>query len=109
MSKTDPNETTYRRPLTARQAEVLRTLIDWTLADGFQPSLAELAAVLGLSSAAGVAIHLTAIERRGWIERARQPRAVRIIGGLSEARRLTQVLFEEDNRHGKNCRTITNH
>ncbi len=100
-------ETTYRRPLTARQAEVLRTLIDWTLADGFQPSLAELAAILDLSSAAGVACHLAAIEQKGWIERARQPRAVRIIGGLSEARRLT-LIFLEDDDHGKNSRTITN-
>jgi repressor LexA len=87
---------TYRRPLTARQAAVLRTLIDWTLVDGFQPSLAELAAVLGVSSAAGVACHLAAIERKGWIERARQPRAVRIIGGLREARRLALEMVEDE-------------
>lgn len=91
----------YRRPLTAKQARVLRTLIDWTLADGFQPSLAEMAAVLGLSSAAGVAIHMAAIERRGWIERARQPRAIRVIGGLSEARRLSLELVEEER-----CRSL---
>ena len=93
---------TYRRPLTARQAAVLRTLIDWTLAAGFQPSLKELAAALDLASAAGVACHLAAIERKGGIERAPQPRAVRIIGGLREARRLTLTFVEDD--HGKSYR-----
>ena len=68
-------------PLTQRQRQVL-ALIQLHLADrGAPPSIRELRAGLHLKSLRGVTVHLDALARKGYIERTRHARGIRITNG----------------------------
>src|SRR3954462_5118510 len=54
--------------LTARQAEVLQLIADFLQATGFPPTRAEIAKQLGFRSANDAEDHLSALERKGYIE-----------------------------------------
>lgn len=68
-----------KKALTARQREVLDTIIDFISKKGFAPSIRELGPILGVSSLRGVTIHLDALERKGWIERESTSRSIRVL------------------------------
>lgn len=56
--------------LTERQREVLDVIRDSVRAQGYPPSVREIAAAIGLSSPATVQNHLTALESKGYIRRS---------------------------------------
>ena len=56
------------RELTARQREVLDRVREHVQSWGVPPSRAELARSLGLAFASAVNHHLTALEKKGWIQ-----------------------------------------
>lgn len=68
-----------KKQLTARQREVLNTIIAFVARKGFAPSIRELGPMLGISSLRGVTIHLDALEKKGWIERESTSRSIRVL------------------------------
>ena len=66
-STADPPAT--RKPLTARQRQILVFVGDHTTRRGYPPTLREIGARFGIESTNGVNAHLSAIERRGFITR----------------------------------------
>ncbi len=67
------------KQLTARQREVLQAILDYRAEKGYAPSIRELGKMLGISSLRGVTVHLAALEKKGWIERERTSRSIRIL------------------------------
>lgn len=67
------------KQLTARQREVLQAIQDYQSTRGYIPSIRELGRLLGIRSLRGVTVHLTALERKGWIERESTSRSIRVI------------------------------
>lgn len=55
--------------LTRRQRAIYEFLLDRVRGRGIPPTLAEIATAFGLASPSGVADHLKALERKGWIRR----------------------------------------
>ena len=55
--------------LTRRQQAIYEFIVQQVHAEGMPPTLMEIAAAFGLSSAAGISDHLKAIERKGFIRR----------------------------------------
>jgi len=68
--------------LTARQREVLQAILDYRAEKGYAPSIRELGKMLGISSLRGVTVHLTALEKKGWIERESTSRSIRILSPI---------------------------
>lgn len=54
--------------ITDRQQEVLRVIIDSTVTLGYPPSIRELMDQLGIKSSNGVRTHLSALQKKGWIQ-----------------------------------------
>lgn len=72
------------KPLTARQAQVLRLIAEHLRRSGYPPTVRELCARLGLASPNAVSCHLRALERKGRIRRSPQsPRAIEIVGAAT--------------------------
>jgi len=46
---------------------------------GYPPSIRELMPLLGVTSLRGVTVHLDALKRKGWIERGRTSRSIKIL------------------------------
>ena len=67
------------KPLTARQREALDLVLKYRAEKGYAPSIRELRPMLGVSSLRGVTVHLDALERKGWIEREKTSRSIRIL------------------------------
>ena len=57
-----------KRPLTDRQAEILREIVRHTAAAGSPPTVRELCAAFGIASPNGIVCSLKAIATKGWIE-----------------------------------------
>jgi SOS-response transcriptional repressor LexA len=55
------------RTLTARQRQILRYVLDYTMEHGFQPSFYEIADHFDLSSRSGVDHHMALIAGKGYI------------------------------------------
>lgn len=68
--------------LTPRQREVLDAIRNYYSEKGYPPTIRELRPVLGINSLRGVTIHLDALERKGWIERERTSRSIRILAPM---------------------------
>ncbi len=69
-----------RRELTARQEEVLTTLVRWLREHGYPPTMRELGQAVGLSSTRSVSDHLVRLEEMGFIRRRRdRSRAIEIL------------------------------
>lgn len=65
--------------LTTRQEEILRFVADYQTEHGYPPSIREIGARFGIGSLRGVTVHLDALEKKGYIERANTPRSIKII------------------------------
>ncbi len=65
--------------LTKRQEEILRFVVEYTQDSGFPPSIREIGARFGIGSLRGVTVHLDALEKKGYIERANTPRSIKVI------------------------------
>jgi repressor LexA len=63
--------------LTSQQERVLRTIQDHVAVHGYQPSIREIAAAIGLRSPGSVHFHLRNLEEKGYVTRA-APRAVEL-------------------------------
>ncbi len=76
--------------LTKRQAEILDFIIDSIHDNGMPPTIAEIGRRFEITSTNGVADHLAALERKGYIERSSKARSIRITpkasAGLYETR-----------------------
>lgn len=55
-------------PLTRRQSDVFNFLFETVRATGRQPTIRAIAAHFGIASPNGVAFHLDALQRKGWID-----------------------------------------
>lgn len=67
------------RGLTQRQEEILRFVVEYTQDSGFPPSIREIGQRFGIGSLRGVTVHLDALEKKGYIERANTPRSIKVI------------------------------
>ncbi len=68
--------------LTPRQQEILTLLRNHIATEGYPPTLAELARMLGVSSTTGVRDHLRALERKGILRlQAGASRGIRLLEG----------------------------
>jgi len=65
--------------LTKKQEEVLRIIKECYLENGYAPSLNELREQLGISTKRGVVVHLSALEKKGFIFRTGQPRGIHMV------------------------------
>lgn len=66
--------------LTPRQEAILAFIVDYARASGYPPTRREIGARFGIASTNGVADHLAAIERKGWIKTRRQSaRAITVL------------------------------
>jgi repressor LexA len=65
--------------LTARQEEILRFVADYQAENGYPPSIREIGARFQIGSLRGVTVHLDALEKKGFIERANTPRSIKVI------------------------------
>lgn len=75
---------TLKGNLTARQRQVLDLIRKHSAEQGAPPTIRELREGLKLKSLRGVTVHLDALVKKGFIERSRQARGIRMLaGGLS--------------------------
>ncbi len=74
--------------LTQRQEAILQFLMDYAQREGYPPSIREIGKHFDIGSLRGVTVHLDALERKGYIERANTPRSIRI----------THPSYQTDNR-----------
>jgi repressor LexA len=68
-------------PLTQRQKQVLEMIRRHLLSCGAPPTIRELRRGLSLKSLRGVTIHLDALARKGYIQRSRNARGIRLMEG----------------------------
>jgi repressor LexA len=73
-------EKTATGELTERQREVLGIIVEYITAHGFPPTQREIGEAAGITSTNGVADHLAALERKGFISRrAEVARGIRVL------------------------------
>lgn len=65
--------------LTKRQEAILQFIVEYSQREGYPPSIREIGAYFDIGSLRGVTVHLDALERKGYIERANTPRSIRIV------------------------------
>ena len=58
-----------REELSKRQKDVYHFIVVYLAMHGYPPTLREIASAIGLASTNGVADHLKALERKGYVER----------------------------------------
>jgi repressor LexA len=66
------------KTLTKRQREILDFISDYIRRRGFKPSYQQIAMHFGLSSKAGIAKHITNLEKKGFIRRKRKEKSFSI-------------------------------
>jgi repressor LexA len=64
--------------LTKRQEDILQFLIDYAQREGYPPTIREIGKQFAIGSLRGVTVHLDALARKGYIQRANTPRSIRI-------------------------------
>lgn len=64
------------QPLTDRQREAYRIIVESLRGTGRPPTLREIGDQMGIGSTNGVNDHLTALERKGWVTRDEGARSV---------------------------------
>ena len=88
------------KPLTSQQKKVLECVDDHIRSEGFSPSLREIGQAVGLVNVNAVRGHLTALERKGYIERqadkARSIRLLRRPSALSQLRKTIHKVLRTD-------------
>ena len=70
-----------KRELTTRQNQVLSLIRQHVFSQGAPPTIRELKEGLKLKSLRGVTVHLDALVKKGFIERSRQARGIRVLDG----------------------------
>jgi repressor LexA len=66
--------------LTERQKQILRWLIRYTEANGYQPCLREIGEAHGMKAAWGLRVHIDALSKKGYINvNENTPRAISVI------------------------------
>ena len=78
--------------LTKRQEEVLQYICDYVEENGFPPSIREIGDKCFITSLRGVTVHLDALQRKGFIERGKQPRSIRVVQNGRPERGLVKFL-----------------
>jgi repressor LexA len=73
------------KELTERQQRVVRAIQDWINEHGLPPTIRELGKRLGIKSLRGVTTHLDAIARKGYLQRKRGARGIRLLGGAASS------------------------
>lgn len=68
-----------KQPLTPRQQQLLEVIRQQIAKRGIPPSIREMKEAIGVNSLRGVTIHLDGLEEKGYIERSRQARSIRIL------------------------------
>lgn len=68
-----------KKPITARQSEVLQVIKNFISANGVAPSLNELAKLLKISSTRAVVKHLVSLQKKGYIYRTSEDRGIELI------------------------------
>jgi repressor LexA len=66
------------KTLTKRQEDILNYVMDYVQKAGYPPSIREIGSQFKIGSLRGVTVHLDALARKGYIERATTPRSIRI-------------------------------
>ncbi len=69
-------------PLTPRQKAILNQISRSIQKEGYPPSIREIGKALGIKSPRGVVGHLEALEKKGYIERERGARTIKIKSSL---------------------------
>lgn len=64
--------------LTKRQEMILQFIHDYIQQEGFPPSIREIGKKFEIGSLRGVTVHLDALEKKGYINRANTPRSIKI-------------------------------
>jgi len=64
--------------LTKRQEMILQFIMDYIRTEGYPPSIREIGAKFEIGSLRGVTVHLDALEKKGYLERANTPRSIKI-------------------------------
>ena len=76
------------KTLTERQKKLLDFIIEYTTANGFPPSIREMASYMGIKSPNGVMTHLRALEKKGYIQRSEsQSRGIVVKGIISSSKK----------------------
>jgi len=65
--------------LTKKQEAILEFVHDYIQSEGFPPSIREIGKHFEIGSLRGVTVHLDALEKKNYIERANTPRSIRIV------------------------------
>ena len=60
--------TTELRPLTDRQREIFRWIVNYIAAHGYSPTVRELCEAFDFGSTNGAMCHLDPLRKKGWIE-----------------------------------------
>lgn len=85
------------KTLTEKQKQAFETIQNYIDVNGHAPTLAELQILLGVSSNQGVLNYLNVLEERGFIERSRNARSIKIlnhIGSEQEDEDFFEILSE---------------
>ncbi|MCU0315616.1 MAG: transcriptional repressor LexA [Fimbriimonadaceae bacterium] len=64
--------------LTTRQEAILAFVSEYTAEKGYPPSIREIGTRFSIGSLRGVTVHLDALEKKGYIDRANTPRSITI-------------------------------
>lgn len=64
--------------LTPRQEAILKFVAEYLQEAGYPPSIREIGTKFKIGSLRGVTVHLDALEKKGYIDRANTPRSIRI-------------------------------
>jgi REP element-mobilizing transposase RayT/DNA-binding MarR family transcriptional regulator len=83
------------KPLTSQQQKVLAFVSQFLEQQGFPPTLREIGDAIGLVNVNGVRGHLSALEKKGYITRAREKaRSIQIVHPASALSRVKRKLHE---------------
>jgi repressor LexA len=78
--------------LTHRQQEILEFISKYIQDVGYPPSIREIGDEFGIGSLRGVTVHLDALAKKGYIEREKTPRSIRIIHPAYQSSQRTTML-----------------
>lgn len=89
--------------LSKRQAELLDLIESSIIERGYAPVIREISAATGITSTATITWHLQTLEDKGYIERDRGARAIRLLRGSDGVRReLRLVRIDEKESDNEN-------
>jgi repressor LexA len=78
--------------LTERQQQILEVIADYIRENQFPPSIREIQEAVGIGSLRGVTVHLDALAKKGYIERGKTSRSIRILHPAYQAAMNAEML-----------------